>query len=153
VPGGARHSSCTMRPMYERKVLGHAEARAALDAVLAAAEGGQPVVVAVVDPDGEAIALLRMDGAGFLARHMALRKAYTAARMGADTHVWAEGLRKGGIGLSDLGDPQLVGFGGGVCVRFDGAVVGAVGVSGRSAEDDAVLARAGEAAIQRSLGA
>ena len=135
--------------MYERAVLGMDDARRAIDAVLEQAlqDPAHPVAVAVADPDGDVIAYARMDGAGHLPRDMAVRKAYTSARMGADTGPWSERMGAAGIDLKDLGDPRLAGFAGGVCVRSGGAVVGAVGVSGRSAEEDDVLARLGAAAI------
>jgi len=135
--------------MYDKRVLGLAEARAAVDAVLRAAEGhgGRPIVVAVADPDGDLIALARMDGAGHLPRRMAVRKAYTSARMETDTGAYGERLRGSGLDVKDMGDPELVAFAGGVCVREGDQVVGAIGVSGRSAAEDEELARAGLAAL------
>jgi uncharacterized protein GlcG (DUF336 family) len=135
--------------MYDKKVLGLDDARAVVDAVLdkAAGEPGRPVVVVVVDADGEAIALARMDRAGHLSRSMAMRKAYTAARMGSDSSSFAERMRTIGFGIADLGDPTLVFANGGICLKVDGVVVGAVGVSGRTGEEDVELARAGAAAL------
>ena len=56
-------------------------------------------------------------------------------------------MRDLGIDLRDLGDPMVTGFAGAVCLRVDGAVVGAISVSGRSEEQDEALARTGAAAI------
>lgn len=135
--------------MYERRVLGLEEARRAIDAVLAvaASDGGGPIVVTVVDPDGQMIAFAAMDAAGHLPRSMAVRKAYTSARMGSDSGRYGERMRQAGIDLKDLGDPMVTGFAGAVCLRAGSAVVGAVGVSGRSAEQDEELARTGADAI------
>jgi glc operon protein GlcG len=134
--------------VYENKVLGLDDARRAIDAVLAVAstEPDRPIVVTVVDPEGEAIAFARMDRAGHLPRGMAAKKAYTSARMGADSGAYGERMRKAGIALADL-DPKFVGFAGAVCLRSGDVVVGAVGVSGRSADEDEQLARVGAAAI------
>jgi glc operon protein GlcG len=135
--------------MYDKKILGLADARKTIDTVLAIAgnDGGGPIVVTVVDPHGDAIAFARMDGAGHLPRSMAARKAYTSARMGADSGAYGERMVQAGIDLKDLGDPNVTGFAGAVCLRVDGQVVGAIGVSGRSAEHDEELAREGAAAI------
>ena len=133
--------------MIERTSLGLSEARIAIDAVLQAASGGPgAIAVVVVDPDGDTIAYARMDGSTLLSRAMAVRKAYTSARMGADSGALGERMRAAGIVLSEL-DPQYTGHAGAVSVRAGDNVVGAVGVSGRSAEMDEELARIGAAAL------
>lgn len=135
--------------MYEKKFLGMHEARMAIGVVLAKADElpQRPIVVAVVDPEGELVAFARMDGAGYLARSMALRKAYTAARMGSDSGAFGERMRAVVPSLHDLDDPKLVGFKGGVCIRAGDTVIGAIGVSGRSADEDEELAWAAVAAL------
>jgi glc operon protein GlcG len=133
--------------MIQRTSLGLSEARTAIDAVLEAAVDGGAIAVVVVDPDGDTIAFARMDGSTFLSRAMAVRKAYTSARMGADSGTLGERMRTAGVDLSEL-DPHYTGHAGAVCVRADGQVVGAIGVSGRSAGLDEELARAGLAALR-----
>ncbi|MBW8825334.1 MAG: heme-binding protein [Acidobacteria bacterium] len=135
--------------MYEKKQIDLDDARKAIDAVLekATAEAGRAITVVVVDAEGEAIALARMDGSGYLPRDMAMRKAYTAARMGADSAAFAERMRGIGFEFGNLGDPKLVFAGGGVCIRVDRQVVGAIGVSGRTGEEDIDLAQTGVAAM------
>jgi glc operon protein GlcG len=132
--------------MYEKTMLGLAEARQAVEAVLAAAnEQGRPVVVAVVDPDGELIAYQRMDGAGYNSWTMAIRKAYTSARTGSDSGEYGQRMA-GNAGFGVI-DPKYTGWAGAVAVRHEGVVVGAVGVSGLSAEEDEALAKLALAAI------
>ena len=135
--------------MYDQKILGLDEASVALDAVLASAttDGGGPIAVCVVDPEGDTIAFARMDGAGHLPRSMATRKAYTSARMGADSGTYGDRMRSAGIDLKDLGDPKVVGFAGALCLRVGDSVVGAIGVSGRAADQDEALARIGASAL------
>ena len=137
--------------MYEKKFVGLQEARLLVDAVVAQAseDPQRPVVVAVVDPEGELVAFARMNGAGYLPRAMALRKAYTAARMGSDSGAFGDRMRGVVPTLNELGDPMLVGFKGGVCLRDGDSLIGAVGVSGRSAEEDEDLARAAIAALSK----
>ena len=67
--------------------------------------------------------------------------------MGADTGAFGARMRGAGIDLQQLGDPMVTGFAGGVCLRVGDAVVGGLGVSGRTEEQDEELARAGAAAI------
>jgi glc operon protein GlcG len=119
------------------------EARRAVEAILRAAAGGGPIAVAVTDANGDLVCYARMDGTTKTAQRMAVRKAYTAARIGADTGAWGEQLAKLGITAAEFGDEVLTRFQGGLCVRFDNQVAGAIAVSGRRAADDEALARIG----------
>jgi glc operon protein GlcG len=110
---------------------------------------GKPGVIAVVDNHGETIAVLRMKGAAYGGVTVATNKAYTAARMRRTTFELGRGVKhpEFGYDITYFGDPRYVGFGGGVPVLKDGAVVGAVGVSGLSQVEDETLANVGVAAI------
>ena len=119
------------------------EARRIVDDGLsrAAADGGQPVVIAVTDPQGDLVAFGRMDGAPVRSVRIAINKAYTAARVLATTTELARRLREAGRDVLVYGDPAFTLFPGGTPVRTaQGQLIGAVGVSGRSAEDDQALA-------------
>jgi len=121
-------------------------ARAALDAALAhASRIGVEVCVAVCDRSGGLLAFARMDGAPLMSGQIAQDKAFTvAAFKGLPTHQWFDLIRDEppllhGIVKTD----RLIVFGGGVPVRVGGELVGAVGVSGGSAEQDREVAEAG----------
>ena len=121
-----------------------------MDAAAARAEAlGVPTNIAVVDPAGCLLAFVRLDGAPLLSGSIAQDKAYTVAAFnGVPTHAWfdlieAEPALREGIVNRD----RLVIFGGGVPVIVDGAVVGAIGVSGGSAEHDRDIAEAGAGAV------
>ena len=110
---------------------------------------GVAVCIAVSDNAGHLLAFARMDGAPLLSMSLAQDKAYTVAAFGGlATHEWF-GLIKDeppllhGIVKTD----RLIVFGGGVPVRVDGRLVGAVGVSGGSAEQDRAVADAGAKAV------
>ena len=124
----------------------HTAVRAAIDEALAL---GVRVNAAVVDRSGIEIAFLRMPGAALHSMDVARDKAYTAASFGFPTKDWTQLLKtfsdevQKGIILR----PRLVVFGGGLPIVVDGEVVGAIGVSGASEEEDEVCARAGLAAI------
>lgn len=115
---------------------------AALVAVRAAEARLLNVTVVFVDEHAIPVHLVRMPGARALSVDLATRKAETSARTGRATHEWAELLRAdedlARAALSSL--PGLVLFGGGIPLRRDGEVIGAVGVSGAAQDDDQRLA-------------
>ena len=132
-----------------QQTLTYAGARVAVDAAAAWAQTlGVPVNIAVVDLAGALLAFARLDGAPLLSGSIAQDKAYTVAAFnGVPTHAWfglieAEPALREGIVHRD----RLVIFAGGVPVTVDGALVGAVGVSGGTAEQDRQIAEAGAGA-------
>jgi glc operon protein GlcG len=86
-----------------------------------------------------------MDGAPVASIHIAMNKAWTAARERKTTKEIGEKVRhpEKGHDIGYYGDPQYVGWGGGIPVMKDGEVVGAVAVSGLSSEEDHTLAALG----------
>jgi glc operon protein GlcG len=133
-----------------QQTLTYAGARVAVDAAAARAQAlGVPVNIAVVDLAGGLLAFARLDGAPLLSGSIAQDKAYTVAAFnGVPTHAWfglieAEPALREGIVHRD----RLVIFGGGVPVTVDNNLVGAVGVSGGTAEQDRQIAEAGADAV------
>lgn len=114
-----------------------------------AQDKGGAFVVVVVDESGVVKASLRMDGAPLLSVQVATDKAYTAAGFSMPTDQWFDFID--GDAPLRLGAPtgidRLVTFGGGYPLTVDGAVVGAVGVSGGHYSDDMEVAQAGVAAF------
>ncbi len=139
--------------MYDAKVLGLAEAERAVKAVIeeASKEGG-PISVAVVDAWGTPISVAKMDGSLLLFVRMALNKAYTAATWRADTRTWMERFKESGREVTWFDDHRLTVIPGGVCIRLgDDTIVGGIGVSGRSADEDEALCFVGLKAIENML--
>lgn len=100
----------------------------------------QNIAVAVVDSHGELLGFARMDDVSVQAGLLAQNKAYTSARdrqLSGNLGAWA---RETGKQLSYWTDPKITGFMGGVPVEQDGQVVGAIGISGLSEQDDEALA-------------
>lgn len=122
-----------------------AAAQTAVAAAVAQAERlGIRINVAVVDGSGTLMAFLRMNEAFLHSIDIAIDKAYTAASFGFPTEGWMPLLERDPalrIGLPLR--PRLVVFGGGVPLYAGSSRVGAIGVSGGSAEQDAECARAG----------
>jgi uncharacterized protein GlcG (DUF336 family) len=127
-----------------------AEARALLDAGLAEADAiGQPMNVAVVDAGGHLLAFARQDGAIRASIDIAQRKAVTSILMEASTSDLMPLVQPGAelYGLEQTAGGMVV-FGGGVPVRRDGEIIGAVGVSAGAVEQDVRVAEAAAAAIK-----
>ncbi len=118
--------------------------RVADAAVAAARTHGVAACVAVSDPSGEPIVTVRMNGAPRLCAEIARNKAYTVASFnGLPTHVWWPVIADDPALVHGITHtPRLVIFGGGSPIRIDGALVGAVGVSGGSTEQDRAIAEA-----------
>ena len=132
----------------EQRITAEAANAAVVAAVARAGELGIRINVAVTDASGVLAAFLRMPGAFLHSVDIAIDKAYTAAGFGFATAQWA-GILRGDEALR-LGMPvprRTVVFGGGLPIREAGARIGGIGVSGGSAEQDEICARAGLAAL------
>ena len=113
-----------------------------------AAELGIRINVAVTDGGGALAAFLRMPGAFLHSVDIAIDKAYTAASFGFPTSEWEQALAgDAALGRGMPHRPRIVVFGGGLPIRHGDALIGGIGVSGGSAEQDEQCARAGLEAI------
>jgi glc operon protein GlcG len=124
-------------------VIEYSDAKKAVDTIVAEAQRrGKAAVVAVADSHGELIAFARMDGAPVSSIRIAANKAYTSARERKPTKDIGDKVRnpEKGHDIAYFGDARYVGWGGGIPVWKDGAVAGAVGVSGLSSLEDVELA-------------
>ena len=137
--------------MYDEAVIGLTEAREAMQAMLDGAmkEPDRPVAIAVVDGYGRLVEFARMDRCRLIPQQLAYKKAYTAAIMRSDTGALAERFKSTGRNVSDFGDPNMIALQGGVVIQRSGdeAFLGAIGVSGLSAEQDEAMARIGVQAM------
>ncbi|MDP9454731.1 MAG: cobalamin adenosyltransferase [Actinobacteria bacterium] len=125
------------------------EARRVIDAAARKAEEiGQPMDIAVVDAGGNLKAHVRMDGAHIGSITIAINKAYTAIAFQGETGGLQELTRPDGpiYGLSDAHGGRLVVFPGGIPLVRDGSIMGAIGVSTGTIEQDQEVAEAGVAA-------
>ena len=104
------------------------------------------VTIAIVDEGGHLLWLHRLDGAAPISAHIAPAKAQTAALGRRETKIYEDIINNGR--LSFLSAPVIHGMlEGGVPIIKDGAVIGAVGVSGVKSNEDAQIAKAGISAI------
>ncbi len=111
-----------------------------------ATERGWTVAVAVVDGAGGLILFHCLEDTQPGSQEIAILKARTAARLHRPTKALEEGIAGGRTALVTL--PDAVALEGGVPVRADGKVVGAIGVSGMTSPRDGEVAAAGLAALQ-----
>jgi glc operon protein GlcG len=140
------YSSCLPQAMRTIRTLDYSEAKRAVDLIVEKASQVQKTaVIAVADSHGDLICLARMDGAPVSSVRVAINKAWTAARERKATKDIGEKVRhpEKGHDIAYYGDPQYVGWGGGIPVRKNGEVVGAVAVSGLSSDEDGALAALG----------
>src|SRR5205814_4971648 len=116
---------------------------AGANVVLAAAEAealrqGSRVVIAIVDPSGELIQLRRTPGAQVASSRVAVDKARTAAIFVRPSRVMEEQVTNGRLGALALhGAKALTG---GIPLKVDGEVVGAIGTSGETPDEDEAIA-------------
>lgn len=113
-----------------------------------ATEIGQPMDIAVVDAGGNLKAHVRMDGANIGSITIAINKAYTSIAFQCETGDLQEATRPDGpiYGLNDAHGGRLVVFPGGIPLVRDGKIMGAIGVSTGTIEQDQEVATAGAGA-------
>jgi glc operon protein GlcG len=123
-------------------------ARVALQAAEAeAARHGWPEAMAVTDPSGELVAFARMDDTQNASPGIAVRKAATAARFRRDTRTFYNNFEGGHTAAGTL-DSSLVASPGGYPLVEGGKIVGAIGCSGGSGDQDADICKAGMDALK-----
>ncbi|MGH3095994.1 MAG: GlcG/HbpS family heme-binding protein [Streptosporangiales bacterium] len=115
-----------------------------------AREIGQPSNIAVVDAGGNVVAHIRMDGAWIGSVDIAINKAFTARAFDLSTADLADNAQPNaqffGIHASNSGRVMI--FAGGIPLQHDGQVVGAVGVSGGTGDQDQAVAESAAAAFR-----
>jgi uncharacterized protein GlcG (DUF336 family) len=122
--------------------------------VIAAAEKkaaaiGQPMNIAVVDSGANLVAHVRMDRAWIGSVDISINKAFTARAFDISTKDLATHSQSGGqfFGIHASNHGRVMIFAGGIPLRRNNEIVGAIGVSGGSGEQDHAVAEAGAAAF------
>ncbi len=121
-----------------------AAARLIAETIAASARVGFEPVVAIVGASGNLKAFERSDRSSFLAVNIAIDKAYTAASFGLSTTQWVDLVDDRGAANLKL-VPRVTAIAGGFPIIDDGAVIGALGISGGSWAQDQ---EAGEEALR-----
>jgi uncharacterized protein GlcG (DUF336 family) len=134
-----------MEAVRMRRVIDDAGASAVIDAAERKAnEEGHRVVIAVVDPSGELILMRRTPGAQIASSRVAVDKARTAAIFIRPSREMEEQVSGGRLGALALHGASCLT--GGIPLEVDGEVVGAIGTSGETPDEDEAVSLAGAAA-------
>ena len=114
-----------------------------------ATEIRQPMNIAVVDAGGNLVAHVRMDNAWIGSIDISINKAYTSRAFDISTKDLAQHSQSGGqfFGIHVSNGGRIMIFAGGIPLKRDGKVVGAIGVSGGSGDQDHSVAEAGASAF------
>lgn len=130
-------------------------ARVALAAAEARAkEINVPMNIAVMDNACHLVAFARMEGAKITSINTAIDKAFTAAGHRNPTSIYKDAVWPGGpaYGINHSNGGRFMTIGGGVPIKKDGVVVGAVGCSTGTPSEDEDVARKGVDAVEKSFG-
>lgn len=134
--------------MNSHHTLSHQEAVRIVAAIQQELEQrGLGAAIAVVDAHGELLAFLRTNGCKLPSITIAINKAFTAARERRPTAEIGAESRQAPFPMTNFGDPRYTAWGGGVPIIYRGDVVGAVGVSGLTEDEDIALAQLGVESI------
>ncbi|WP_153789195.1 heme-binding protein [Pseudomonas sp. EMN2] len=132
--------------MHSKPVLDQADVARLLAAARQHAQAQQwPVTIAVVDDGGHPLALERLDGCAPASAYIAMEKARTAALGCRESRDYEQMVNDGRTAFVTA--PLLTSLEGGVPLRVEGQVVGAIGVSGVKSGQDAEVAKAGAQAL------
>ena len=130
--------------------INHEQARRAISAAIAEARRiNAAMAIAVVDTSGNLVAFEKMDSTQTASIAVAQHKAQSAAMYRRPTKAFQDALASGGAGQRVLTLPHVNAVEGGIPLVQGGRIVGAIGASGGSPEQDSMVATGGVAAIGR----
>ena len=114
---------------------------------------GKQAVIAVCGPEGNPISVHVMDGAFLVSFDVAMKKAYTAVAVKMSTKELSVLAQPGGTfyGVDKMDGGKIVIFGGGVPLKIDGRIIGGLGISGGTGEEDHSLAEYGLSVLPEIL--
>ena len=148
VVGALATSGTVMAQAYGVSIGAEAARKAAAAAVAESKKNNWTMAIAVVDTGGHLVYFERMDGTQTGSARVALEKAQTAVSYKRPTKVFEDAVAAGGAGLRILTLSGAVAIEGGLPIIADGKIIGAIGASGGTAQQDGVAAKAGIDAIK-----
>lgn len=110
---------------------------------------GATVVIAVVDEGGYLLVLERLDDTQVASVEVGIAKARTAAIFRRPSKVFEDQVKEGRVAA--LGLPGAAPLQGGIPIVFEGKVIGAIGVSGNTPQEDEDIAKVGAAALAAAI--
>jgi uncharacterized protein GlcG (DUF336 family) len=133
------------RPSYGAPVNVTTAKKIAAAAIAECQKNGWNIAIAVVDPHGTLVYYEKMEDTQYASADIAIAKARAAATFRRPTRVFADAINKGSPATATLGG--VVGSPGGVPLMVDGKVIGAVGASGVTGDQDEQCSSAGAKAM------
>ncbi len=142
-------SALAQAPMsYGPSITAETAKKLAAPALAEAKKNNWAMAVAIVDPSGDLVYFEKMDDTQAGSTVIAVDKARSAARFKRETKAFQDALAAGGVGLRILALNGAVPVEGGIPLVVGGKIVGAIGASGGTSEQDGVVARAGANALK-----
>jgi uncharacterized protein GlcG (DUF336 family) len=142
-------SALAQAPMsYGPSITAETAKKLAAPALAEAKKNNWAMAVAIVDPSGDLVYFEKMDDTQAGSTVIAVDKARSAARFKRETKAFQDALAAGGAGLRILALNGAVPVEGGIPLIVAGKIVGAIGASGGTSEQDGVVARAGANALK-----
>jgi glc operon protein GlcG len=136
-----------MAESYGMPIGAEAAKKAATAALAEARKNDWTMAAAVVDPSGTLVYYERMDDTQYGSAQVAIDKARSAALFKRRTKAFQDQVASGGAGIRFFGIRGAVPVEGGLPLRSNGKIVGAIGLSGGSSDQDGQCAKAGADAI------
>ena len=142
-------SALAQAPMsYGPSITAETAKTLAAPAIAEAKKNNWAMAVAVVDPSGDLVYFEKMNDTQAGSTVVAVDKARSAARFKRETKAFQDALAAGGVGLRILALNGAVPVEGGIPLVVNGKIVGAIGASGGTSEQDGQVARAGANALK-----
>ena len=145
--GTTLHAQQAGPPAYGPPITLEQAKRAMAAAEAEARKNNWPVVITIVDSGGNDVMMQRLDNTQIGSLAIARGKATTANNLRRSTKLLEDALAAGGAGLRIVTFPGVVATEGGLPIIVDGRIVGAIGVSGVTSQQDGMVAKAGLDAI------
>jgi len=130
-------------PAYGLGISLEAAKKAMAAAEAEARKNNWPVAIAIVDSSSKLVMFLKIDSTQHGSVDIAIGKATTAVNLRRPTKALQDAIGQGGSNLRLLAVPGVLPLEGGVPIIADGKVIGGIGVSGVTSEQDAQVATAG----------
>ena len=143
VPAGAQQPPPPPTTPYGAPIGLEAAKKAMAAAEAEAVKNNWPMAIVILDSTGHIVMLHRLDNTQYGSIRVAEDKAHTALDFKRPSKVFEDLVAQGGIGMRTLGLRGATPLEGGVPIIADGKIIGAVGVSGATAQQDGQVAKIG----------
>src|SRR6476620_3974554 len=142
------HAQTAPAPAYGMSLGAESAKKVAAAAIAEARKNNFTMAIAVVDTAGNLIYFEKMDGTQTGSVNVAIEKARSAVLFKRPTKSFQDTVAQGGVGLRMLGLPGAVPVEGGIPLVEGGKIVGAIGASGGTSEQDGQCAQAGASTVK-----